>query len=350
MAPLSPPINEMREEMKNSIQRDGTEFTSLLAYPHLDAELGGLVGLLVGDAVGVSYEFNPPDRLPLRDQIDMVPPRGFVRSHPTVPPGTWSDDGAQAICLLASLVECGEFDIKDFSGKLLSWMMFGYMAVDRNVFDVGMQTSKALRRIQEDGVPPELAGGAGERDNGNGSLMRVLPLALWHRGSNEDLVRLAHTQSLPTHRHPRSEVVCALYCLVARAYLQRHTDPWTWADTELERVYSTGESQDRRHALMTELQIVGDFPRHHKPSGTGYAVDALWSARQALQEKTFEDVVRSAIAFGNDTDTTACIAGGLAGIKFGLSEIPSRWLRTLRGFDNVQNTVGLFIAHLLSHK
>jgi ADP-ribosyl-[dinitrogen reductase] hydrolase len=334
--------------VEDSIPAEVADFTSLLAYPHLNAELGGLVGLLVGDAVGVPYEFNPPDRLPPREQIDMVPPPGFVRSHPTVPPGTWSDDGAQAICLLASLVECGHFDIRDFSGRLLSWMEFGYMAVDRQVFDIGIQTHKALWRIQEDCVPPELAGGAGERDNGNGSLMRVLPLVLWHRASNEDLVRIAQAQSLPTHRHPRSEVVCALYCLVARGYLQRRDDPWIWADNELERVYSTWDQHHRRHILKAELQVVRDFPRQHKPSGTGYVVDTFWSAKKALREETFEEVVRSAVAFGNDTDTTCCVASGLAGIRFGFQEIPQRWLKGLRGFNCISDVLGLFIHHLES--
>lgn len=227
--------------------------------------------------------------------------------------------------------------------------MFGYMAVDRNVFDVGIQTSKALWRIQEDCVPPQLAGGAGERDNGNGSLMRVLPLVLWHRGSNEDLVRIAQAQSLPTHRHPRSEVVCALYCLVARGYLQRKDNPWTWADNELERVYSTCDQYHRRHALKTELQIVRDFPRQHKPSGTGYVVDTFWSAREAMREETFEDVVRSAIAFGNDTDSVSCVAAGIAGIKFGLHGIPQRWLEGLRGFEDMFNVLVPFIQHLKSH-
>lgn len=335
--------------MYDDIVSEHGDFTSLLAYPEFDSVFGGLVGLLVGDAVGVPWEFNPPDRLPPREKIDMIPPRSFARSHVAVPPGTWSDDGAQAICLLASLLECGEFDIKDFVGKLLSWMEFGYMAVDRQVFDVGIQTYKALWRIQEDGVSPQLAGGDGERDNGNGSLMRVLPLVLWHRGSNEDLVRIAHAQSLPTHRHPRSQVVCALYCLVARAYLHGVAEPWLWADNELERVYSTWGQYHRRHMLKAELQVVRDFPRHHKPSGTGYVVDTFWTAREAMREDSFDNVVRRAIAFGNDTDTSSCVSSGLAGIKFGLQGIPERWLESLRGFDSVSNVLVQFIEHLASH-
>lgn len=334
--------------MDDNILSEHGDFTSLLTYPEFDSVLGGLVGLLVGDAVGVCYEFKSPDRLPPRDQIDMIPPRGFARSHAGVSPGTWSDDGAQALCLLASLLECREFDVRDFASKLLRWMEYGYMAVDRQVFDIGIQTHKALWRIQEDGVPPQLAGGDGERDNGNGSLMRVLPLVLWHRGSNEDLVRIAQAQSLPTHRHPRSEVVCALFCLVARGYLHGASDPWEWADRELERVYETWDQYHRRHVLKAELQIVRDFPQHQKPSGTGYVVDTFWSVREAMRQETFEDIVRGAIAFGHDTDTVAAVSASLAGIKFGLQGIPRRWLEMLRGFDCVVELLGMLIKHLES--
>jgi len=104
-------------------------FAGLLSDYGSNPVVGGLVGLLVGDAVGVPYEFNAPEDLPDRHHIDMVPPAGFARSHAGVPPGTWSDDGAQALCLLASLLECGKFSLPDFADRLLRWYDGGYMAV-----------------------------------------------------------------------------------------------------------------------------------------------------------------------------------------------------------------------------
>jgi ADP-ribosylglycohydrolase len=82
---------------------------------------GGLFGLLIGDALGVPFEFHPPSALPPHDQIDFQLPRNFRRSHPSVRPGTWSDDSAQALCLLSTLLECGSLDLQDFSRKLLLW-------------------------------------------------------------------------------------------------------------------------------------------------------------------------------------------------------------------------------------
>src|SRR3546814_12185994 len=78
----------------------------ILRMTRSDAVGGGLLGMLVGDALGVPYEFSPPDRIPKSERIEMAPPAGFQRAHPWTPPGTWSDDGAQALCLLASLLHC----------------------------------------------------------------------------------------------------------------------------------------------------------------------------------------------------------------------------------------------------
>src|ERR1041384_2962683 len=114
---------------------------------------GGLIGLLVGDALGVPYEFHPASAIPPLEQIEFDPPPGFRRSHRSVPPGTWSDDGAQALCLLASLLDRGALAVGDFSRRLLAWYEDGYMAVDNRVFDVGVQTTVALRALMA-GAPP----------------------------------------------------------------------------------------------------------------------------------------------------------------------------------------------------
>ena len=287
---------------------------------------GGLVGLLVGDALGVPYEFHDADRLPPVSAIDFRPPPGFPRSHSSVPPGTWSDDGAQALCLLASLVECGRLDPADFADRLLRWYREGYLAVDGRVFDVGVQTRRALERLAR-GVPATEAGPSDEQSNGNGSLMRVLPLALWHGGTDADLVRDAGLQSVVTHGHARSRACCALYCLWARRTLDEAADPWAEAVAALR---SIGEDD---LALLAELNDVIRPDDHPPGSGGGYVVDCLWSARTACRQETFEDVARTAVGIGNDTDTTAAVAGGIAGVRLGIEAIPERWRYNLRGRD-----------------
>jgi ADP-ribosyl-[dinitrogen reductase] hydrolase len=293
-----------------------------------DRLAGGLTGLLEGDALGVPYEFHAPEQLPSLAEIEFVPPPAFRRAHDGTPPGTWSDDGAQALALLASLLECETLDLSDFARRLLAWADHGEYAVDRRVFDIGGQTSRAFSRLRA-GVAPAQAGPNGEWDNGNGSLMRVLPLALWHTGSDAALVADAQRQSLPTHSHPRSQVCCALYCMWARRVLEDAADPWREAAATLRGLYSP-TSHERAEL---EDHIRPDEPAAGK--GSGYVVDCLHSARLAIEAGAYEDVVKAAVALGNDTDTTACVAGGIAGLRDGVEAIPHRWREALRGQDIV---------------
>jgi ADP-ribosylglycohydrolase len=305
-----------------------------------DRVSGGLYGLLIGDAVGVPYEFHDMDRLPPFEQIDMTPPPGFRRSHAGVPPGTWSDDGAQALCLLASLLHASRLDVHDFARRLLNWSNAGYMAVDYEVFDIGMQTQQAFARLAR-GVGPLQAGLLDERANGNGSLMRVLPLALWHQGSDSELVADACTQSRLTHGHERSLAVCAFYCLWARSLLEDMDQAWDEAAARLRAVLP------EHPQLAREADYILDPARAAQIEGSGYVLDTLWSARHALDtQNSYAGVVRAAIALGNDTDTTACVAGGLAGIRHGVHAIPSDWLAALRGRELVQPLLTQLLEHL----
>ncbi len=300
---------------------------------------GALVGLLVGDALGVPYEFNPPERLPDASLFEYAPPPGFERSHPGVPPGTWSDDGAQALCLLASLLDRGGLDLHDFASRMARWYTHGYLAVDGHVFDIGITTAQALRAVL-DGEPPEQAGPAGQYNNGNGALMRVMPLVLWHTGSDAELVRDARRQSLVTHGHLRSQLCCALYCLWARGIMHHVDAPWDEAVRTL------------RALIADELEAVEELEFSIRPDepaigeGSGYVVDALRSARWASEAPDFESAMRRAIKLGHDTDTTACIAGGIAGLRFGLEGIPQRWRDGLRGRD----LLAPLLTSLLEHR
>lgn len=287
---------------------------------------GGLLGLLIGDALGVPYEFHGPEHLPARELLEFTAPAGFRRAHPSVAPGTWSDDGAQALCLLASLLERKQLDLDDFATRMLWWFERGYLAVDDHVFDVGIQTRTALQRLAA-GVVAEQAGSTGEYDNGNGSLMRVLPLALWHRGSDHELIEDAMRSSLPTHAHLRSQLCCAVYCVWARRLLEGLALPLAW-DAAVATIEA--HAWDREQLAKSELAAI-DLHKEPGGRGSGYVVDCLHSARLALAEPSYEAVVKAAVALGNDTDTTAAVAGGLAGIVFGIEGIPARWRQDLRG-------------------
>lgn len=284
---------------------------------------GGFWGLLIGDALGVPYEFESASQIPCIEKIEFEPPLGFDRTYPGIEPGTWSDDGAQALCLLDSLLTSNNMDIYDFANRLLGWYDTGLWAVENEVFDCGCQTGEALNAYRS-GISPKESGMVSPDGKGNGALMRVLPLALWHRGSDEELVRDAHIQSLVTHGHICNQVCCALYCLWARNLLEGMEDAYERAVNSLRNIYQNNKEYtgELEFAVRPDDEPVG--------TGSGYVVDSIRSARMLLQYKSYERVVKEAVALGNDTDTTAAIAGGLAGIRDGIDAIPVRWLDNLR--------------------
>ena len=298
---------------------------------------GGIYGLLVGDALGVPYEFHPPQELPGLADIEFDPPDNFCRSHEGILPGTWSDDGAQALVLLNSLLENDSFNIEHFAKGLVDWQAQGFMAVGGEVFDIGNQTADSINQLKN-GVSPKLSGGISEWSNGNGSLMRCLPLALWHRGSDEELIDLAFAQSSPTHRHPRAKLCCALYCLLARNILNEEDLPWEKAVHVL-----LGSTKNDAEKVELETKI-RPHDEYEDISGSGYVVDSLHSARWASTFSNYEFVVKAAVSLGNDTDTTACIAGGIAGISYGFSSIPGRWINDLKGKRIVEPLIERLLA------
>ncbi len=308
---------------------------------HKDRVRGGVYGLLIGDALGVPYEFNSAQDLPFPEEIEFEPPDYFRRSHAGVPPGTWSDDGAQALILLNSLLECDTLDLDHFAQGLVDWYDHGFMTPDGVVFDVGIQTAASIRELKS-GIAPAYSGGFDEYSNGNGSLMRTLPLALWHRGSDKELVSDAFKQSGVTHGHPRSRICCAVYCLWARYILQGEADPWEVALRVFYSIFAAGS--DERLEFETRI-----WPAHaeFEVKGNGYVVNSLRAAVWASDFKSYESAVKAAISLGDDTDTTACIAGGIAGLRFGLQGIPDRWIDELRGKEIIEDLVTKLILRLL---
>ena len=175
---------------------------------------GGLWGAVVGDALGVPVEF--------RSRADVqLDPVTDLRGHGTYnqPKGTWSDDSSMMLCTVDSLLR-QKFDTTDMGERFVRWSQGEIWTPWGSVFDIGGATRTALGRIRR-GVPAEQSGGVDENSNGNGSLMRILPIAL--RFANEQAERLlefAHRASAITHRHPRSQMACGIYCLLAANLLK----------------------------------------------------------------------------------------------------------------------------------
>jgi ADP-ribosylglycohydrolase len=280
---------------------------------------GALVGFLVGDALGVPYELGRPSELPPAEAVEMRPPAYFHSHRGNVPPGTWSDEGSQALCLFASLWECGGLDLDDLGQRLLAWMGGGYMAVDSRPFDVGVCESEALTNFKA-GVPAEKSGLAGSEGAGPGSLMRVLPLPLLWRGDDASLAEAAERQSLLTHAHPAALISCALYALWVRRELEGADHAFERAEEILREIHPGGPL---RLALD---EICGNgLPRREG------AAACLLAARRVAEEADYERVVRSAVLCGHDAGTSAALAGAVAGARHGVQAVPERWWKVLRG-------------------
>lgn len=296
---------------------------------------GGVWGHLVGDAMGVPYEFIGPESI---GEVRWGKEGGIWNQ----PPGTWSDDGALMLALLDSLTEVG-FDTEDQGRRALAWRRNGAYAPGGIVFDIGNATGAALRAI-EGGTPAEEAGPTHERSASNGSLMRILPLALWAHAERLDgdaLADLATRASKVTHRHPVPRIACAVYANLASELL-RGEEPAAALQSGIETVrgrYGAGGSAPD-DALAAALDELVDWPTTNKPEGRGGALNAFWSAWRAFEgASSYRETIERAIRFGNDTDSTAAIAGGLAGIHWGLDGVPPEWLAGMRSREIVDPLV-----------
>jgi len=292
------------------------------------------MGALFGDAMGVPHEFKNRAAIPPMSELNLVQQASYPKTYPGVPYGTWSDDGSQLLCVLATLMEHnGDCPQGPLACRLLRWFDEAYMQAGGRVYDCGSQTARALCRLKS-GTPPDQAGGVDARSNGNGSLMRVLPvglaLAQWGR-SLEDIVTMAMSQSRITHAHPISQVTCALYATLVTSVLRAPPSSWRQAANEAGR-WLTQYFLDQSAPMVWHqaLAKIMDHGCSESCEGSGYVVDTYWSSIWALEQArgSYLVAVRAAISLGNDTDTTASVTGGLAGAAYGLN-VPAEWVDQL---------------------
>ena len=246
-------------------------------------------GQAVADALGVPYEFRPRGSFRCTDMVGHG-------SHDQ-PAGTWSDDTSMVLAICDSYRELGRIDVENVRGRLVRRYGEGAYTVD-GLFDVGNATREALERGH---------GLAGEWDNGNGSLMRTVPLAF--TGATDDEVRAV---SAITRAHPTSTEACVAMVHIARDLI-------------------SGASP---------ADVAGDVvarPVDEIRSG-GFVRDTFDAALWCLANtSSYAECALAAVNLGDDTDTTAAVAGALACIVYGIEGIPSEWLDKLRGKDLIES-------------
>lgn len=294
--------------------------------------LGGLFGLVIGDALGVPVEGIPRAFLkksPVKDLGHSIARRG-------VPVGWWSDDSSLTFCLAESL--CHGFDIKDIANRFLKWLYEGYWTPAGEAFGIGLTTLNSLERIRK-GEDPEKAGGSDEYSNGNGSLMRILPLAFYLENSPvEERFSSTHGVSCITHAHPRSQIACGIYIEFAIQLLQGGDKQSAYEGTKKSVQHFYGSDYHRGELNHFSRILDGDIAYYDEEeiNSSGYVVDTLEASLYCfLKGKAYEDTVLMAVNLGGDTDTTAAVTGGIAGIYYGFEDIPERWVGRIAKRDEI---------------
>jgi len=293
----------------------------------------GIVGLCLGDALGVPVEFRSRVALSQQPVLGMT---GFGTYNQ--PPGTWSDDSSLTFCLMESISECKEINLYDIADKFTKWLWEGYWTPYGEVFDVGIATKKAIDKLNDDFIRPDFAGGQDEYSNGNGSLMRILPLAFLLRNKSvEDRIANITQVSSITHRHIISIIACVIYIEIAINIMNG-----------LDLRTSINEMKLVVQSYFSNNEYIGQFNRILNDDisivnvkdiqSTGYVLHtleaSLWSL---LTSGSYEEAVLKSINLGEDTDTTGAVTGGLAGLYFGLDNVPVEWLNQLARIEEIND-------------
>ena len=285
-----------------------------------------LFGVAIGDALGVPFEFKSRSFISKQPAVDMI---GYGTHN--LPAGYFSDDSSLTFCLAEALTK--GFDLQLIADNFAAWLNKNYWTPGGSVFDVGIATSKAIRRI-ELGCPPELAGGMDESDNGNGSLMRILPLVLYLR-DKEISVRFEITKQVSsiTHGHIRSVIACFYYLEFARLIIDKADKFQAYNSLKKQLTDFLHSNQINQEEIKLFNRLLKD--NIHELSSTeifssGYVVHTLEASIWCiLTTNSYREATLKAVNLGEDTDTTAAVTGGLAGLLYGYATIPKEWMDQL---------------------
>jgi ADP-ribosyl-[dinitrogen reductase] hydrolase len=295
---------------------------------------GSLLGLATGDAVGTTLEFRPPGSFePIDDMIGGGP------FH--LAPGDWTDDTSLALCLAESLIERQGFDPADQMERYVRWWREGHLSSTGRCFDIGNTTARALSRFERTRKP--YCGSADPHAAGNGSIMRLAPVALAYARRPQEAIEKAADSSRTTHGAPAAVDACRyLAALIVGAaggvgkdeLLSDHFDP--------------AHDYWKVHPLVPEIDEIagGSFKRCEPPQirGAGYVVKSLEAALWAFERSSsFREGCLMAVNLGDDADTTGAVYGQLAGAYYGEQGIPKEWRSKLALRQRIESMAnGLF--------
>lgn len=300
-----------------------------------DRFAGCLIGLAAGDALGTTVEFSKPGTF--EPMTDMVGGGVFGLKA-----GEWTDDTSMALCLAESLIRKESFDPADQMRRYTNWYKVGYMSSTGTCFDIGGATRNALHRFELTGEP--YSGSTDPMTAGNGSIMRLAPVAMAYAHVPEDAVHYAGLSSRTTHAAAESVEACELLAAILVAGI-RGADKQQMLHAETGHRWRAG----RPYVPAIEEIVQGSY-RHKEPpqiQGSGYVVRSLEAALWAFDRSdSFEEGALLAVNLGDDADTTGAVYGQIAGAYYGLEGIPQRWREQLAMKDTLHDLIqGLWKKH-----
>lgn len=298
--------------------------------------LDGMMGLVVGDALGCPVQFYGREELRERGLVKGMEGYGTYN----MPPGTWTDDSSMALATLASINEKDKIDLQDIMERFLDWEFNGAYTPFGEAFDEGNTCSNAIYDYR-DTKDITTCGGTDEYSNGNGALMRILPVCLHfiqkQEISDEEAIQGIHLATGLTHNHLRSHIASGLYYFMAKAIVNKvDSDLMTCLQYGLKEGFvfysrtAYNLTELTRFRRLFHLKGFHDLPDTEIRS-SGYVLDSLEAAVWCLvTTNSFRECLLKAVNLGHDTDTIAAIAGGLAGLYYHYENMPQEWLSVIQ--------------------
>lgn len=291
--------------------------------------IDALIGFAIGDAMGVPIEFEK--RIFLVDHL--VTKMIGYGSH-DVPKGTFSDDTSMTLATMDSIIHKKVIDYNDMMDRFCDWVNKAKYTATNEVFDIGIATKKALIRYWET-KNALISGGKSINENGNGSLMRMLPIAFYcfsKKLNDQEIYNIVKDCSSITHAHEISVLGCYIYVqFIKFLLLGLNKDKSYLKICELN--YNNFEETT---FLIYERILSGKIKDIHVNDikSTGYVVDTLEACIWvSLNSSSFDESIIAAINLGDDTDTIGAITGSISGIIYGMENINKEWLMDLARKD-----------------
>lgn len=299
----------------------------------------GMFGLITGDALGCPVEFCSREQL----KADPVTEMKGYGTHGQ-PAGTWTDDSSMAIATLHSILVTGGINPEDMMQDFVAWRYGKKYTPWGEVFDIGNSCAAAISRYKL-GRDISDCGRRDERSNGNGSLMRILPACIYLAQKNmPDNISLqaVYDVSSITHAHKRSLVACGIYyfcvkSIISNRSLSRKKNMYSTLLEGLDNAFDCIKSDELKHfERLKDLYLWGSEPEQ-SVSSDSYVVSTLNASLWCLlNTDDYRQAALKAVNLGGDTDTTAAVTGGLAGLYYGYSSIPKNWIRVLAKRKDIQ--------------